>query len=399
MSKTKIVIVGGGTSALAVAGFLDNDKFDVHLYEKNKAIGRKFLVAGKGGFNLTHSEVVPQLINKYRPEGFLDNAITNFNNFDLREYLELIGVPTFIGSSGRIFPMKGIKPIEVLEALNNLLFTKNVTCHFGQLWKGFSEESKLLFNESDIVEFDYAMFALGGASWSVTGSDGTWLRFFKEIGITTKEFESSNSGITIDYPGELIPKIEGKPLKNISVSSGDMTMKGEIMITDYGMEGSTIYALNHNIRHSLNKTNSAHIEIDLKPGFSFDNLMKKFRFSSPKNHSDFLKDKIKLSSTAINLLKAFTSKEEFLDPYSLITSVKHLQLKVKGLRPIDEAISTVGGISVEELGEQFQLISQPNIFILGEMSDWDAPTGGYLIQACFSMAKYVADYLNNVNND
>ena len=181
MKKT-VSIVGGGTAAIAIAAFLDNQKFEVTIFEKNKAIGRKFLVAGKGGFNLTHSEQIELLIERYTPKALIKEVLLKLNNNDLRNWLHLIGIPTYVGSSKRVYPIKGIKPIEVLKAIQTVLIEKGVKIDYNKTWTGWDKSNNLVFEDKELVESDYVIFALGGGSWKVTGSDGNWLSTFQKKG-------------------------------------------------------------------------------------------------------------------------------------------------------------------------------------------------------------------------
>lgn len=392
MKKT-ISIIGGGPAGMLCASFLDHSKYDVTIYEKNKALGRKFLVAGKGGFNLTHSEEMVSFSNRYTPNTFLKEAFSAFNNEDLRSWLAEIGIPTFVGSSGRVYPEEGIKPIEVLGAIVQLLQEKNVNIVYNKVWKGWNSEDELVFENKDTVSSDYVIFALGGGSWQVTGSEGNWLDFFSEKGIKTVPFYPSNCGYQVRWRSDFITKNAGKPLKNITISCGSISQKGEAVTTDFGLEGNAIYGLSPQIRKQLQSVGKAEISIDLKPMLTEVAILKKLTNSSHKL-TDSLKKDLKLSKPAIDLLKSTLDKESFLDTKTLAKSIKELPLEVIGVASLDEAISSVGGIALDQIDESYQLTKIPKHYCLGEMLDWDAPTGGYLLQACFSMGVCLADYFN-----
>lgn len=396
MKKT-IAIIGGGSASLFLAAFLDEKRYDITIYEKNKAVGRKFLVAGKGGFNLTHSEVVNSLIERYSPPHFLKEAILGFDNLHLRDWLAEIGVPTFIGSSKRVFPQKGIKPIEVLNALLRVLKNKEVKIRSASEWKGWNSDKHLIFDSDSIVKSDYTVFALGGASWQKTGSDGTWLEIFAEQGIRTIPFEPANCAYNINWPKKFIAVTEGAPLKNIAMRCGKETQKGEAVITRFGLEGNAIYALSPEIQKELRMEGEAQIFIDLKPGLSENEIFQRIAEGGNKNITDVLKEKVKLNPSQIKLLKAHLSKSEFLTAEILSLRIKNLPLKILAAAPIDEAISTTGGISLSAVSKNFELKEMENTFCIGEMLDWNAPTGGYLLQACFSMGVHLARYLNTKN--
>jgi predicted Rossmann fold flavoprotein len=241
--KKSVVIIGGGTAGLFLAAFLDPEIFEVRIFEKKKALGRKFLVAGDGGFNLTHGEALVNLKNKYFPELFLDPPLNHFNNEDLRAWLLDLDIPTFVGSSGRVFPEKGIKPIDVLKRIETFLQYKKVKVEFGKTFTGWNESNGVVFNENENIDADFVVFALGGGSWKVTGSDGAWLNTFNAKGITSLPFKSSNCAFKIDWDEKFIQRHEGEPLKNISISINNKTQKGEAVITKFGLEGNAIYAL------------------------------------------------------------------------------------------------------------------------------------------------------------
>lgn len=395
--KKSVSIIGGGSAALLLAAFLDPLKYDVTIYEKNKSMGRKFLVAGKGGFNLTHSEPIEQMIERYTSQIFLKKALLNFDNNDLRKWLGEIGVPTFIGSSKRVYPEEGIKPVEVLNAILSVLKRKGVEIKYEHTWSGWGNKGTLYFNSDTEVKSDYIIFALGGGSWKVTGSDGSWLEHFKPEGIEVLAFEPSNCAYSVDWTEEFIDKYEGSPLKNIAISCLDRTQKGEVVITRFGLEGNAIYALSPQIREERKKSKKASIFLDLKPTLSCDVVEERIKTSTQKNITESLRNDLKLSSVQIGLLKASVSKKVFLNSELLAKSIKKLEIEITGFALLDEAISTTGGLSLEEVDEYFQLKKKSNHYCIGEMLDWDAPTGGYLLQACFSMGVYLARHLNEKN--
>jgi len=391
--KKQITIIGGGPSALLLAAFLDVDKFSIIIYEKNKTLGRKFLVAGKGGFNLTHSEQIDQLIQRYTPNDFLDKALLNFTNTDFRNWLNQIGVPTFIGSSNRVYPKEGIKPIEVLNAILKSLKEKGITIKYEQTFSDWDTNSNPIINNKTI-QTDYTVFALGGASWKVTGSDGSWLDTFSKKGIKTKPFQASNCAYNIDWDPNFIQNHEGTPLKNITISCNNVFQKGEAVITKFGLEGNAIYGLSPQIRKHLNINQKATVFIDFKPSLTLEKVLSKIKSSKYKNTTQILKKEIKLSTSQIDLLKKNLSKKCYLNTESLTKNIKKFPLEIINSASIDEAISTVGGIDLNAISKNFELKSMSNQFCIGEMLDWDAPTGGYLLQACASTGVSLAKHLN-----
>ena len=396
MKKT-IAIIGGGPAAMMLAAELNEQKFAVTIYERNVAVGRKFLVAGDGGFNLTHSENTEQFISRYTPTLIFEKIISSFTNADLRTWFASIGIPTIVGSSKRVFPEKGIKPIEVLNAILEVLKKKNVKIKTQHIWKGWNENNELLFETNDQtinVKADIVVFSLGGASWKATGSDGSWTNCFSEKGIEIIPFQASNCAYEIKWKDEFLKIAEGKSLKNISLKCEDKEKKGEVVITKFGLEGGAVYALSPLIRKQLNEKNEAQLFIDLKPALSIEQIKDKFSARGNRSIKKLLIDRLNFDDTQIELLKTILTKNEFTDLELLSKKIKNLPLTITSTAPIDEAISTVGGISLNGIDGNFQLKKLPNHYTIGEMLDWDAPTGGYLLQGCFSIGNVLAKKLN-----
>ncbi len=400
MSKTtqkNIAIIGGGPSAMMLAYVLS--KFHtVTIYEKNNGLGNKFLVAGKGGFNFTNSLAGTELAEKYYPKEFMQEAILSFDSKALRKWFSELGIETFIGTSGRVFPKKGINPAKVLNKIKEKLHSQNVIIKYDHEFIGFDENKnvKIKFNnEIKIIVADYYIFALGGSSWSVTGSDGKWIKYFEEIGVNIIPFESSNCGINIKWNNHIVENHAGKPLKNISVTVDGTTLKGEAVITNYGLEGNVIYPIIPKIRKLLNTKTKAEIIIDFKPDSRINDLLK--RVSKKILTKDYGKI-FNLKREQLALIKSYTTKEEYLSVKLFVRSIKNLSIRIEALRDIEESISTVGGIDIEELNSNFSLKKHPKIYCIGEMVDWDAPTGGFLLQGAFSMGhlagKSICDIIN-----
>ncbi len=391
--KKQIAIIGGGPSAFLLAAFLDTEKFTITIYEKNKTSGRKFLVAGKGGFNLTHSEPIDQLIKRYTPNYFLDKALLNFTNTDFRNWLNQIKIPTYIGSSKRVYPKEGIKPIDVLNAILKSLKEKGVIIKYAHTFSSWDDTRNPIINNK-AIQTNYTVFSLGGASWKITGSDGNWRDTFSEKGIKTKSFQASNCSYQIDWKPSFIQKHEGSPLKNIAISCNNSTQKGEAVITKFGLEGNSIYGLSPEIRNQLDTNSRATIFIDFKPSLTLENIHSKIKLSTYRNTTEILKKALKLSASQIDLLKTYLTKESYLNIESLTNNIKKFPLEIINSASIDEAISTVGGIDLNAITENFELKNMSNQFCIGEMLDWDTPTGGYLLQACASIGVYLAKHLN-----
>jgi len=395
--KKNIAIIGGGPASLMLACSLDASKFNISIYEKNMALGRKFLVAGDGGFNLTHSEEIEQFVNRYHSKQFIEPFLNHFSNTDFRHWLKSIGIETYIGTSKRIFPVKGVKPIEVLNIIISVLKNNNISIQYNYEWKGWNNE-QLIFqtsnNQTVNITPDIVVFAMGGASWKVTGSSGDWTSYFEEKEIQINSFYPSNCAYQIAWNTELIKQISGQALKNCEFFCGNMHKKGEAILTDFGIEGSGVYALSKEIREQLIHNQKAELFIDFKPELSIEEIQNRLENKGKLSIKDILEKKINLSDTQIQLLKFYTTKEEYNLPKHLSELIKKFSLILKAFAPIDEAISTVGGIDLKEVNENLELKKLPNHYCMGEMLDWDAPTGGYLLQACFSMGKFLADKLN-----
>lgn len=390
MTRKQIVIIGGGPAGMMAADVL-SPFHDVHIYEKEKGVGQKFLVAGKGGFNITNKLKGNELTSKYTPKSFLENVLLDFDSSAVREWLLQMGIPTFAGTSGRIFPKKGLTPADVLKKLKEKLVQQGVEFHLKHAFTGFDGDQSVTFKSGRnkvVVTADYFIFAMGGASWPVTGSTGEWSKIFDKAGIQTLPFQSSNCGIHINWPESIKSSHAGKPLKNIAVSVNGNQQKGEVLITDYGLEGNAIYPVVPAIRKSLNNNEAVQLILDLKPFNTKEQLLQKVQgktSTKTKNYAEIFN----LDSVQLALIKAYTSKETFLSPELFAASLKQILLPVESLRPVEEAISTIGGIDLNEMNTDFSFKKRPNCFAIGEMLDWDAPTGGFLLQGCFSMGHWV----------
>jgi uncharacterized flavoprotein (TIGR03862 family) len=382
-----------------LAATLDTKKFDVTVYERNVAPGRKFLVAGKGGFNLTHSEDYLQMIQRYSSPSFFSPIISNFTNTDLRNWLKNSGIETYIGSSKRVFPLKSTKPITVLNTFLEILKQKKVTLKTQHEWRGWTADQFLIFdNKGNTVTCkpDLTIFALGGASWKVTGSDGDWGSYLLDAAIQINSFQASNCSYEINWSKVFLETAEGKFLKNISVTCDNLEKKGELVITKFGIEGNAIYALSPAIRKALQEKGKAIVFLDLKPQLSAGAVLDKLKNKGHKSLSKLLENELTINAVQLALLKSALCKEEFIDPQTLAIKIKQLPLTIVGAASIDEAISTVGGIDLQEIDQHFEFKKMKNHFAIGEMLDWDAPTGGYLLQACFSMGHGLGNYLNEI---
>lgn len=382
MAQKRVVIVGGGPAGLMAASQLLDVECELVLVDHKSTVGRKFLVAGDGGFNLTHSEEVTLLVEKY-DQDWVKNCVRRFTNKDFIAFLRQLGIPTMIGSSGKVFPKEEIKPIDVLNAWKSYLAGK-VIFRLNTAVVGFSSNALKVVSlqEEEQLPFDYLVFAMGGKSWSRTGSDGAWVSFFEENGIQVNSFQASNSGLEL-YDNWLA---EGEIIKNCVLSAGNQQCAGDVVCTKYGLEGKPVYAVNRAVR-SMERP---FVLIDFKPQMSVEKILQVLKKS--KNPTQGLKA-LKLGNVALFWLKEFVSKEVYNAPEKLAHHVKHFRVGVKGFRPLEEVISCVGGVAVSALDEQGQLHAWKNVYCCGEMVDWDAPTGGYLIQACVSSGWVVGQAL------
>jgi len=384
MGRKKIVLIGGGPACLMAADLLA-DHCDVIIYERGKTIGRKFLVAGKGGFNLTNSATGDVLLHHFTDHPILRSALQSFDSLRTRAWLDEMGISTFTGTSGRIFPLPAIKPATVLSRIKARLKQKGVSLLVNSTFIGFSKAVLPIIEQNGQnfeVEADHVIFGLGGASWTKTGSSGEWLSYFEELGIKTLPFEASNCGINVNFPADIIAQFAGTPIKNCALSIGDYSAKGEILLTKYGLEGNLIYPSIPTIRKRLASGDETILHLDLKPNNTKASLLEKTNKGQLK--SKHYKPVFKLDSLAISLLKSEMPKSAYLNAIELVEKIKAFPIKVQSLRPIEEAISTVGGISLEELNHDFTLKKYPHLSVIGEMLNWDAPTGGFLLQGCFS---------------
>ena len=385
MAMLPIVLVGLGPANLAAAYTLAKQGFRVRIYEQKKAGARKFLVAGHGGFNLTHAENTAQFVTRYSSP-FIGKIVENYPNTFLIDWLKKIGVPTFEGSSGKIFPEKGIKPIQVLQRILEVLAKLEVEIFYQHRMVDFTNE-KVFFENSDNnrVEqsFSKLILGMGGASWPQTGADAQWKLLFETKDIAVTDLEPANSGFNVNG---LPANLHGAVLKNVIARYGENAKQGDVVLTEYGIEGAPIYYLNRFIRI---QPLPGFIYLDLKPQLSIESVL--LQLSKSRNISDGLRQ-LKLPAAAILLLKML-DKSTFINPEALSRIIKNYPVKIESFRPLEEVISTAGGVDWHELNINLSLKKFVNVHCIGEMLDWEAPTGGYLLQACFSTGFYVGDLL------
>ena len=387
MQEDQIIIIGAGPAGLMAAQILAEKGFKVQVYEQNKAAARKFLVAGNGGFNLTHNEALDSFIQKYEAIE-IQNMVKEFDNKKVIEWLSDLGITTYVGSSGKIFPTKNFKPIQVLKAWLDRLEELGVTIQHENTFLDFDDSFVYLKNNGEDISVRYSklILAMGGGSWQKTGSDAKWVETLSRKNIDITSLQSANSGYNT---AEKFHVLQGQYLKNIKVSFNNEHKIGEIVFTKYGIEGSPIYYMN---RFTRKYEFPVTLSIDLKPNLSESEILEQLKGTA--KISSVLKRNLKLSTTAINLLKTL-DKESYLDIENLAQTIKKFPIEVLSFRPIDEVISTSGGVAFSAFNFNLELKDFPNVYCAGEMIDWEAPTGGYLLQGCFSTGVFVANSIVN----
>jgi uncharacterized flavoprotein (TIGR03862 family) len=401
-----IAIIGGGPAGLIAAGHLANAGHQVTIFDRMPSVGRKFLLAGRGGLNLTHSEKLDIFLTRYgSAQQALAPLIHALDPTALREWSHALGEETFIGSSGRVFP-KSFKASPLLRAWLRQLGDNGVSLRTGHRWTGWTSTGALRFETAQgMVEFNpnATLLALGGASWPKLGSDGDWVSLLAEKEIGISPLRPANCGFTATWSSILKQRFAGTPLKRIAITFASHTVRGEAMITEEGIEGGAVYALSSGIRDCVMRDGSATLTIDLRPDMNVDVLVA--RLSHPlkgESFSNRLRKQIALPPVALGLLYEAEQSAARLAPAALAALIKAVPVRIKGVRPIDRAISTAGGIRWDQLDDQLMLRRVPGVFAAGEMLDWEAPTGGYLLQACFATgiaaAKGIDRYLDDKLN-
>lgn len=355
----------------------------MQVFDRMPSVGRKFLMAGRGGLNLTHSEPVPALLRRYGPaEAALAPAILAWPPEALRAWCAGLGQVCFTGSSGRVFPA-AFKASPLLRAWLRRLAELGVIIHARQHWLGWDEAGGLRFADGHVVQADAAVLALGGASWPRLGADGSWVPVLEAAGADITPLRPDNSGVRRAWSAWFTERFQGQPLKRIRVSCGGESASGEAMISTSGLEGGVIYALSRAVRRELDRDGFADLTIDLRPDLSLPVLSQRLA-GQGQSMANALR-RAGLSPAASGLVR------ELAGNGALAERVKAAQVRVEGLGGLDRAISTSGGVRLSAVDERFMLCARPGVFVTGEMMDWDAPTGGYLLQASFSTGRHAAD--------
>ncbi len=392
---SSVLVVGGGPAGLMATERLAAAGHTVTIYDAMPSPARKFLLAGRGGLNLTHSEPLDRFASRYREAmPRLRPLIERFPPEALRTWCAELGEETFVGSSGRVFP-KSFKASPLLRAWLRRLDLAGVRLAAGHRWIGFDGDRGLRFihaGAESVVRADAVVLALGGASWPRLGSTGAWVDILAAKGIEVAPLEPSNCGFAVAWSAITRERHVGEPLKRIALSFGGETSRGEAMITEEGIEGGTVYALSGPVREALAIGAPVRVALDLRPDVTSAELAARLA-SSRKGDSlaNRLRKQAGLAPSAIAVLRDARPDLAGLDPGALAAAIKAVKLEVSGVRPIERAISSAGGVAWSELDHNLMLRKLPGVFCAGEMIDWEAPTGGYLLQACFAAGVAAAE--------
>ncbi len=388
--KKNIAIIGGGPAGLMAAEVLIQSDAQVNVYDAMPSLGRKFLMAGKSGLNLTHSEPYEKFISRYgSKQKEIEAHLKKFTPDDLREWAKELGVETFVGTSGRVFP-KEMKASPLLRAWLKQLQSSGVNFHMRHNWKGWKNKS-LVFDSPDgeiNIKPDATILALGGASWPKLGSRGEWASWLEQAGVKVEAFRPSNCGFIVNWSKHFSEKFHGHPIKSVVLSFEDFKQQGEFIVTTMGVEGGLIYAASSKLRDALQSTGNAALRLDLAPDSSREKLTAALsRPRGSRSMTSHIEKTIGFKGVKVGLLYEFVSKEDFANVEKLVDAIKALHIPLIATSPIEKAISSAGGINFEELDSNLMLKKIPGVFCAGEMLDWEAPTGGYLLTACFATGR------------
>jgi uncharacterized flavoprotein (TIGR03862 family) len=395
-----VIVIGAGPAGLMAAETLSAQGVQVDVYDAMPSAGRKFLLAGKGGMNLTHSEDFIPFMSRYgnRAE-HLKAAIAGFDNQALRAWAKGLGVDTFVGSSGRVFPTD-MKAAPLLRAWLHRLREAGVRFHMRHRWTGWTTDDAWCFQhpEGELhVQADAVILALGGASWARLGSDGKWLPLLSARGVEVAPLQAANCGFERPWSPYFQERFAGTPVLTVAarVQGSDMPMRqGQFVVTATGVEGSLIYALSSALRETIHQQGSVVLELDLMPDKSAERVLHEVSTGrGSRSLSSHLQSKLGLDKFKIALLHEVLQKEQMQDMQQLAMLIKQLPLALQTPRPIDEAISSAGGVAFSAMDGGYMLQTCPGVFCAGEMLDWEAPTGGYLLTACFATGKRAAEAL------
>ena len=394
LTSRDIAVIGGGPAGLAAAEILAEAGHRVTIYERMPSVGRKFLIAGRGGLNLTHSEPLESFHRRYHPANpSFAKAVDAFPPQALRDWCEGLGQPTFVGSSGRVFP-KSFKASPLLRAWLGRLDASRVRILTRHRFLGWEADGSLAFETPDgrvTVAPQATLMALGGASWPRLGSDGTWVPLLTGAGIAVSPLKPANVGFGVPWSDVFRERFAGTPLKRVALRLGDETVRGEAMITADGIEGGAVYALSRLIRDAIEERGEARLVLDLRPDLTEDALMRRLATYKPgASLATRLRKDAGLDPVAAGILREAAGRALPSSAGDLAALIKAASLRLLAPRPIDRAISTAGGVAFEAIDTRFMLKARPGVFVAGEMLDWEAPTGGYLLQGAFSSGRAAA---------
>ena len=386
-----IAIIGAGPAGLRAAEVLSGAGLKVDVFDRMPSLGRKFLMAGRGGLNLTHSEQASSFVQKYgQAADWVRPMLEAFPPEVVQIWADGLGQETFVGSSGRVFP-KAMKASPLLRAWIARLTAQGVSFHTGHSWTGWTGEGALSFTTAAgpvTIEAEATLLAMGGASWPRLGSDGGWVSILQAQGVAITPLQAANMGFKVAWSSLFRDRFAGQPLKAVGVRFGDRQVRGELMITSAGLEGGALYALSADLRRAIEAEGSATIEIDLKPSRTRDDLTARLHATRPgESLANRLRKAAGLSPAAANLLREAKGVDLVHD---LPGVIKRLPILLTGAQGLDRAISTAGGVALDQVGPDLQLLARPGVYLAGEMLDWEAPTGGYLLQGCLASGDWAA---------
>jgi len=378
-----VAVVGGGPAGLMAAETAARAGRSVAVFEKMPTFGRKFLMAGRGGLNLTHSEDFERFVERYGARaGALAPMLEAFAPKDLVAWAEALGQPTFVGASGRVFP-KAMKASPLLRAWLARLEGLGVQLRARAEWTGWSPAGGLLVN-GEVIRARAVVLALGGASWAKLGSDAAWVPTLEGQGVAVAPFRAANCGFDVAWSELFRDRFAGEPLKNLALRHGGRVARGDAMVAGYGLEGGAVYALAASLRDAVEAEGRATLSIDLRPDVPVEALERRLRGPrGGQSLANFLRKAVKLSPVEVNLLREAHGLGLPSEPAMLAAAIKAAPIVLTGVQPLDRAISAAGGARFESL-DGLALRGRPDVILAGEMLDWEAPTGGYLLQACFA---------------
>lgn len=392
-----VAVIGAGPAGLMAAQTLIRQGLDVQVYEAKPSAGRKFLMAGRGGLNITHSEPAEKFITRYGARAAaMQEMLDQFDAEALREWVHTLGIGTFVGSSGRVFPEE-MKAAPLLRAWMHRLRSEGVQFFMRHRWLGWDEANHLRLSapQGEItIAPDATLLALGGGSWVKLGSDGAWWPWLKEKGVSLSPLQPSNGGFETRWSAHFLEKCAGEPIKTVQFRiEGHHTpaLRGECMVTQHGLEGGAIYALSATLRDLIATRGRATLILDLLPDHTAQRVFEEVsRARGTRSMSSHLRTRLGLQGVRAALLRECLSADVFQDPQQLAHGIKNLPVVLHACRPLDEAISTAGGVQFEGLTEHAMLKNLSGVFCAGEMLDWEAPTGGYLLNGVMASGQFAA---------